>query len=373
MKNGLATHDFFAGSGLVSTGLQEAGCSVVWANDICPKKSAVYRANHPDDPFLLGSIEHVTGSSIPAARISWASFPCQDLSLAGKRDGLAGERSGLFWQWLRVMDEMTIKPEVVALENVTGLLTSLGGADFQGIMRALSERGWHSGALMLNASHWIPQSRPRLFIIGCRNSQAVKAFSADGPDWHHTPKLREIASKLPEFIWWNFEFPTEIPQPLAGMIQRDAPPLGPVQTEKLLAEVPVNHRPVLDALLRNKRKVATAYRRTRNGKPVLELRFDGVAGCLRTAEGGSSRQYVLYERSGQIAVRLLTSREAARLMGAPETFVLPVNYNEAYNAMGDGVAVPVTRSLTEQLLVPLASHTHEKRYRRTTSGLLLSA
>lgn len=112
--------DFFAGSGLVTQGVRHA-CTPVWSNDICAKKAAVYTANHGDDHFHLGSIEHVQGAEISQGDIVWASFSCQDLSLAGKMGGLAASRSGLFWEWLRVLDEMPLKPTVLALENVRGV------------------------------------------------------------------------------------------------------------------------------------------------------------------------------------------------------------------------------------------------------------
>ena len=83
--------------------------------------------------------------------------------------------------------------------------------------------------------------------------------------------------------------------------------------------------------------VAPGYKRTRNGSQVLELRFDDVAGCLRTPEGGSSRQVVIIRKHGKLHSRLLTVRETARLMGAPESYRIPGTYNEGYKAMGDGV------------------------------------
>jgi DNA (cytosine-5)-methyltransferase 1 len=113
------------------------------------------------------------------------------------------------------------------------------------------------------------------------------------------------------------------------------------------------------------------YRRTRKGQVVLELRFDGRAGCLRTPRGGSSRQLlVIKERlapsdsagspqpasgapSVKLHTRLLTVKEAAALMGAPPDYQVPGSYNDGYKAMGDAVAVPVARFLGERLLVPL--------------------
>lgn len=99
---------------------------------------------------------------------------------------------------------------------------------------------------------------------------------------------------------------------------------------------------------------ATGYRRTRNGTQQLELRFDGIAGCLRTPEGGSSKQYLVVKKNGQTHARLLTVREAARLMGAPDSFELPGSYNDGYKAMGDAVAAPVAQFIGERFLTKIA-------------------
>lgn len=100
--------------------------------------------------------------------------------------------------------------------------------------------------------------------------------------------------------------------------------------------------------------VAPGYKRTRAGKQVLELRFDNVAGCLRTPSGGSSRQILVIRKNGELRSRLLTVKETARLMGAPEEYKIPGSYNDGYKAMGDAVAFPVARWLAEKLLLPLA-------------------
>ena len=84
------------------------------------------------------------------------------------------------------------------------------------------------------------------------------------------------------------------------------------------------------------------------------MRTDGIAGCLRTPRGGSSRQIVLIAENGHLKTRLLTVREAARLMGAPDSFQLPGSYNDGYMAMGDAVAFPVAKFLSEHLLAPIA-------------------
>lgn len=97
--------DFFAGAGLVTEAVSPY-FDVVWANDISAKKAEVYLANHGSHHFRLGSVEAVSGDEIPAADLAWASFPCQDLSLAGNQAGIQGNRSGMVWEWLRVIEEM---------------------------------------------------------------------------------------------------------------------------------------------------------------------------------------------------------------------------------------------------------------------------
>ena len=141
----LPFHEFFAGSGLVSCGLSGEFCSV-WANDVSARKAAVYRANFGADAFHLGDVAQVLGSELPRACLSWASFPCQDLSLAGNIDGIYSARSGLVWQWMRIMDEMGgDAPRVLCLENVSGLVSAHGGEDYAHLHAALVERGYAVG------------------------------------------------------------------------------------------------------------------------------------------------------------------------------------------------------------------------------------
>ena len=124
--------EFFAGSGLVAYGMQGM-FAPVWANDINERKAAVYRANFKSDHFVLDDINNINGACLPSAHLSWAFFPCQDLSLAENMKGIHAERSGLVWEWLRVMDEMIERPGVLALENVPGLLSANGGENYRSL------------------------------------------------------------------------------------------------------------------------------------------------------------------------------------------------------------------------------------------------
>jgi DNA (cytosine-5)-methyltransferase 1 len=343
--------EFFAGSGLVAHGLKPY-FNVAWANDICEKKAAIYTANHGKARFHCGSIADVKGNSLPGAQLSWASFPCQDLSLAGLTAGIHAERSGLVWQWLRIMDEMTARPDVLVAENVTGLVSVDGGSHYRILHEALRSRGYRVGAVILNAAHWVPQSRQRVFIIAIKNNLEIPPeLVDDAPNWAHTKALAKAVEGLEEWVWWKMPAPAKRQTTLADITEWDAPCDPKPDASKKITLIPPRH---LEQLSAAEALVVSGYKRTRHSKQVLELRFDGIAGCLRTAGGGSSRQIVVLKNGPQINTRLLTVRETARLMGAPDSYKLPGSYNDGYTAMGDAVAVPVARYLAKHLLLPLS-------------------
>jgi DNA (cytosine-5)-methyltransferase 1 len=367
-----ASLDFFAGSGLVRVGL-EPDFRTVWANDNCPKKAAIYAANFGGEGFFLGNIEDVRGVDLPEAELAWASFPCQDLSLAGNMQGMnAGTRSGLFWEWVRILDELGQahkRPRILVAENVVGFLVADGGAHFKAAYDALRKRGYRAGALVLDARHFLPQSRPRAFLIAVAEEIGVEGLVQHGPSEPlHTPGVVRASAAVRdrEWVWWSLPLPSERAPRFQDLCERDAPSDPPSRIEELRYLLSPLNRHKLEAALNSARfLVGTGYKRTRpvQGKRQqrLELRFDGIAGCLRTPEGGSSRQMVVFVERGKVRTRLMTVRECARLMGAPESFQLPGSYNDGYRAMGDAVVVPVTRWLSRHILAPLAVRLHDRR------------
>ncbi|HEY0052632.1 MAG TPA: DNA cytosine methyltransferase, partial [Caulobacteraceae bacterium] len=163
-------YEFFAGGGMARLGLEAAGgWTTAFANDRDAMKAAAYRANFGDAVLNPADVWDLTPSDVPGtAALAWASSPCQDLSLAGGRAGLSGGRSSAFWGFWRLMQGLAAEgraPRTVVIENVSGLLTSHGGADFEALCRALAEAGYAYGALEIDAALWTPQSRPRLFVI----------------------------------------------------------------------------------------------------------------------------------------------------------------------------------------------------------------
>ena len=364
-------YEFFAGGGMVRQALG-ARWTCGFANDFDPRKAAAYAANFDADHLHVGDVAEVRPEALPGrADLAWASFPCQDLSLAGKGAGLGeGSRSAAFWSFWGLMQALKAAgraPRLIALENVTGLLTARGGADFAAICDALAEAGYRFGAMMIDAACFVPQSRPRIFIVATLD-EAPPALTGEGPDEAiHPPRLREAAARLrPEtaarWVWWRWRAPAARNKALSDLIEEDGEGvawMSEAETRRLLGLMtPGNLDKLRRAGLSGRREVGTAYRRTRVDeagarRQRAEARFDGLAGCLRTPGGGSSRQTILVVEGERVRARLMTAREAARLMGLPDEYRLPSGFGDAYRIAGDGVAVDVVRHLAETLFEPL--------------------
>ena len=357
--------EFFAGGGMARAGLG-AGWRCLFANDFDAAKARSYRANWGDEHLREGDVWDLSPADLPGtADLAWASSPCQDLSLAGARAGLTGERSSAFWGFWRLMQGLAAEgraPRVIVLENVAGLLTSHGGADFAAVCKAFGEAGYVFGAVEVDAARFLPQSRPRVFVIAAREGSTQ---AAPAPGAFHGRAVQAAHAALPSDLkarwrWWRLAEPPAPNRRLVDLLEPDATVTwrSPVQTQKLLDQLSPLHRRRLDAARQSgERVVAAVYRRIRveNGVKVqrAELRLDGLAGCLRTPAGGSSRQFLLIAEGETFRSRRLTAREGARLMGLDDSYRLPKGETEAFHLIGDGVAAPVVRFLAQQLIEPL--------------------
>ncbi len=214
----------------------------------------------------------------------------------------------------------------------------------------------------MDAAHWLPQSRPRLFVVAVRGD-APRAAGPVAP--FHSPRLIAAHARLPEAVkaawaWWSLPAPSQRNLDLAAVLEPDDAVTWLEDADAILALAgPLHRARIAAAVASGRRCVGAAYRRVRteDGQKIqrLEVRFDGLAGCLRTPAGGSSRQYVVVCDQGRARVRRLTGREAARLMGVVEDYSLPSSESAALKLMGDAVAVPVVRALAEGLLLPALS------------------
>lgn len=382
VDNTLKFYEFFAGGGMARAGLGPAW-SCLFANDFDHKKARAYRENWNQAPELKhGDVGKLAETDLPgSADLVWASFPCQDLSLAGGGAGLKGERSGTFWPFWKLMKALIAvgrAPRMIVLENVCGTLTSHEGKDFAAICNSLRQASYRFGALIIDASLFVPQSRPRLFVVAVAEGvELPTGMTSEAPseDWH-TRALRNAHSRFSPaiqsaWLWWNLPSPSKRNSTLADIIQDE--PTGVEwhtreETRALIRMMSdINLEKVAEAKRSGKRMVGCIYKRTRHDEfkrkvQRAEVRFDDVSGCLRTPGGGSSRQLILVVEGDKVKSRLISTRETARLMGLQEEYVLPDNYNEAYHLTGDGVVVPVVRHLAEHIFEPiLRLHPEEPR------------
>lgn len=360
--------EFFAGIGLARAGLELAGIKTLWANDYDLHKKTMYEGQWGGHEFFLADVHSLNGRDLPSADVAWSSSPCTDLSLAGKRAGLRGGReSSAFFGFTRLIEQMEARrPKVIVLENVTGLASSHNREDLRAAAKEFNSLGYAVDVITLDARRFIPQSRPRLFLIGAQ--QPINGGEQDTclrPDWlawlHEDAEVRTFMMPLPkapellskgltseieqvpndDIRWWDDERVTRFTESMA-----------PVQRERLDHFV---NLPEVTA--------RTAYRRTRNGKPVWEMRAEDISGCLRTARGGSSKQAVAIMGNGSLKVRWMTGLEYARLMGAGWYSLKNMRDSQIHYGFGDAVAVPVVGWVAKHMILPnlIASrNAHEK-------------
>lgn len=371
--------EFFAGVGLVREGLADDGWSCVWANDIAQDKKETYIANFGDNDFVLDDIWNIAKQheQIPDNVFLYtASFPCTDLSVAGDQAGLAGKESGTLSALLDILaqkKQCNTHPPIVLLENVKGFLTSHQGKDIRNTVNTLNVLGYTVDIIELDAVIFTPQSRPRVFVIAVENTLAkqimkLKAKKSILDTWwnhfHQNPqlrstKLRDLIQSNPDLNWGLFDIP--VPKKTALKLSDIVEQVAEDSTlwwdtEKqhyLFSQMSAGHQAVIKEKLNEPDYFyGTVYRRMRNGQSMAELRSDGIAGCLRTPRGGSSKQILVRIGYGSWKARLMTPREYARLQGVRDSFWMPNNANKGYFAMGDAVCVPAIQYISKHILKP---------------------
>lgn len=362
--------EFFAGIGLVRLGLEKAGWKCLFADDNDPEKVRIYINNFGVEHINDKDIEVLKAGDIPTAALATASFPCQDLSEAGPHKGIRGSRSGLFWDFVRILRGMgTSRPPLVLLENVKGFLTEKKGRNLVLAIRALNKLGYVCDALVIDGKYFVPQSRPRIFVVGIskRAATRLRLPSDLAPAQEHPfrpTRILQLQRDYSSLEWFSLELPLA-PHQYVGFEQildpsETVPPsywFSEEETNRHIKMMPLRHKEKLDSLSLQRRFAAvTMYRRMRKGEQKAELRFDNNAGCLRSARGGSSKQFVVVINQGKFRIRKLTVPELRRLMGLPESFFLPSNYNAAYRALGDAVVVPTIEWVARNILDPLFEH-----------------
>lgn len=370
-------YEFFAGGGMARAGLGDSWQCLL-ANDVAPVKIEAYKARWGAEHLDTRDVRELLPEDLPdTADLAWASFPCQDLSVAGNGLGIgeaerADTRSGALWPFLSLISALHAEcrqPSVIVLENVTGLLTSNAGRDFSAICTALRRMSYQFGAVVIDAKHFLPQSRPRIFILAVHSNVSIPADlvrRTPNLPWH-TPGIVRAHADLPRaavagWQWWNLgEAPTLRPGALLSAIDvgDSASWHTPAETRRFIAMMTPSHLTRLrDAKRSNRTQIGSLYLRMRpeRGSNVqrAEISFGETLGCLRTPRGGGSRPRIIVVNGQKVRTRLLSPREAAGLMGLPPDHPLPETYEHAFRLIGDGVATPAVRFLANRLIEPLA-------------------
>lgn len=359
--------EYFAGIGLVRMGLQSQGWRVIFANDISCKKYEMYKAFFPDadNHYLVDDIFSIDPQQIPSTMLATCSFPCVDLSLAGNMNGMIhGHHSSAFWGFIKILKAQSFSaPPLILVENVPGWLHSNQGKDFRITIEALNQIGYACDVFTVDALRFTPQSRQRVFLVGVKNHALCTNIDMQlkRPPSLLSELLKKCIAENRDLRW----FYTEIPEPpsrntkgLSNAIERlsraDRRWWPDDEVKRHFDMMNEKHRIMVERLT-NRPQISyrTFFRRIREGEQKVEVRSDELSGCLRTAVGGSGKQFLIRMGKGKMQMRAMTPREYARLQGVPDEYPILVHGVQALTGFGDAVCVPVISWIAENVLNPL--------------------
>ncbi len=362
--------EYFAGIGLVRMGLQPYGWQVVFANDISEKKYEMYRTFFPDADghYIIGDVFDVDPFDVPPATLATCSFPCIDLSLAGNMNGMIdGNHSSAFWGFTRILKSQgESAPPFVLVENVPGWLYSNKGMDFRITVQSLNELGYTCDVFVLNALRFTPQSRLRVFLVGTKLpvGNTTPELILTRPKSLLSDRLKKSIIANRDLRWFYNEIPTPPPLKSAGlseiiepMSDQDSRWWPDDEVKRHLNMMKKSHRERVEQLVPGEQfSYRTFFRRRREGQQRAEVRNDDLSGCLRTAVGGSGKQFLIRAGRGSIKMRVMTPREYARLQGVPDEYPITASGVQALTGFGDAVCVPVISWIARHVLNLLAEN-----------------
>lgn len=376
--------EYFAGIGLVRMGLQPFDWQVAFANDISEKKYEMYKTFFPDVElhYRVEDIFNIDSSSIPSTTLATCSFPCIDLSLAGNMNGLLdGKHSSAFWGFIKILKEQEDKaPPFVLVENVPGWLYSNNGQDFRVTIQALNKLGYACDVFTLDALRFTPQSRLRIFLIGTKLPaiQTTAELILTRPKSLLTERLRRSIVANKDLRWFYNPIPSPPPLHHNGLDKiienindKSEKWWKQEDVDRHLRMMKQDH---LERVLRlskvDKYSYRTFYRRRREGQQRAEVRNDELSGCLRTAVGGSGKQFLIKAGKNRIQMRAMTPREYARLQGVPDSYQIKANGVQALTGFGDAVCVPAISWIAENVLSRLVLNPFDDLLNKTPTAQL---
>lgn len=300
-KGAFKVIDLFAGLGGIRLGFEEQGGESVFSSEWDSAAQKTYQANFGEIPY--GDITQIRPAEIPAFDILLAGFPCQPFSQAGLRKGLADTRGTLFFDIAQIVAHH--KPSVVFLENVKRFRTHDEGRTYQIVEKVLTDLGYEVHSKVLNAKDFgVPQNRQRIYIVAFRGKT-------------------------------NFEFP----EPLGQKTR-----LGDILEKKVDTKYTLS-----DKLWKGHQRRRKMHAKKGNGFGYSLFNHDSEYTNTISARYYKDGSEILIEQKGKNP-RRLTPREAARLQGYPENYIIPVSDGQAYKQFGNSVAVPVIKALAKRVV-----------------------
>lgn len=308
----------FAGIGGIDYGFKFAGIQPVWANEIDKYCAVTFTANHKDIKLIVDDISNVKGKDIPKVDILAGGFPCQPFSIAGYRKGFEDDRGNMFFQIMRLVDEMADnknKPRVIFLENVKNLKTHDKGHTFDVIKEKLEEHGYYVTERVLNTCEYgdLPQNRERIFIVGFLNEKDYK----------------------------NFKWPNKIP--LTKTIDKVVDWDAKVDKKYLYG----SEKKCFELLKENITEKNTIYQYRR---VYVRANKGGVCPTL-TANMGMGGHNVPLIIDNQNKIRKLLPIECLKLQGFPDDFIIPSELcdSRVYKQAGNAVSINVVKRVASNI------------------------
>lgn len=322
--------DLFSGIGGFHEGLRQAGFKFDWVghSEIDKYANQIYEKHFPESE-ALGDVKAINPAKLPKINLITFGFPCQDLSVAGKREGLRGKRSGLFFEALRIIKSAT--PEVFIFENVEGLLTIDKRKTFYEILGEIADLGLYECEWqLLNTSWFLPQNRERVYFIGhLRDSSRPKVFPiGENSSWINE-RLKQTVGCL-SGGGHSGGMHSSMTLIKVGVINKDA------QGQRVYS--PDGNSCQLTAQGGGWGAKTGLY----EIKQCQALQTDGMlyhGSSFGTNNPQSSR-----------AIRRLTPLECERLQGFPEGWTEGISDTQRYKCLGNAVSVPVVKAVGERLI-----------------------
>ncbi|GAB2027978.1 DNA cytosine methyltransferase [Lactovum odontotermitis] len=296
--------DLFAGIGGIRQGFEDSQTSCVFSSEWDKYAQETYEANFGEKPF--GDITQIEAKDIPDHDVLLAGFPCQPFSQIGKRQGFAHETQGtLFFDVLRILNVK--RPKMFLLENVKGLLTNDNGNTFKVILESLENLGYSVFWELLDAQNFgLPQRRQRVVIVGFRPDLEVNSFA--------------------------FPQGSSRRVPISSILEHN--PKGYTISKKLQKNY--------------------LYKKN-DGKPqIVDFESDSQVNTLVATYHKIQRLTGTFVKDGETGLRLFSQLECKRLMGFPDSFIVPVSRTQMYHQFGNSVAVPMIKAVADAMKEELA-------------------